>query len=162
MDKKIKHPFTTSDSYFEELKENILAQTPGQLLEKHSKRNIYTVPDHFFEEQYNQILNKKKSQEHHLFPAFTTQRTLAWVSIGLTSILLIIFSYSYFGTDEINDILSKESAIIQSDVTDMEDKLTSPEQKTETSIVNPPQQRVLHEEIVDEIILESSSLEELI
>ena len=119
MDKKIKHPFTTSDSYFEELKENILAQTPGRVLDQYGKKNVYAVPDNFFEEQYNQILNKKKSQEHHLFPAFTTKKALVWVSTGLTTVLLILLSYSYFGTDEINDILSKEGKIIQSDVTDM-------------------------------------------
>ncbi|HSZ72296.1 MAG TPA: hypothetical protein VK750_06430 [Cytophagaceae bacterium] len=158
MDKKIKHPFTTSDSYFEELKENILEQAPGHLLEKYSKKNIYTVPENFFEEQYNQILNKKKSQEHHLFPALTSKRTLAWIGSSITTILVIIFSYSYFGTKEINDILSKESSIIQSDVTDMEDKLTSPEHLSQTSIVNPPPQRVLQEEIIDELILESSAL----
>lgn len=136
MDKKIKHPFTTSDSYFDELKENILAQTPGHLLEQYGKKNIYTVPENFFEEQYNQILNKKKTQEHHLFPVFTAKKTLAWVSTGITTVLLILLSYSYFGTEEINDILSKEGKIIQSDVTDMEDEL-SKEKKTDTLLVAP-------------------------
>jgi hypothetical protein len=134
MDKKIKHPFTTSDSYFEELKENILEQTPGHVLHQHGKKNIYTIPKNFFEEQYLQILNKKKSQAHDLFPIFTAKRTLAWVGTGLTTILLIIFSYSYFGTEKINDILSKESLIIQSDVTDMEEELNK-EKKTDNVTV---------------------------
>lgn len=137
MDKKIKHPFTTSDTYFEELKESILAQTPGHLLDQYGKKNIYTVPENFFEEQYLQILNKKKSQEHDLFPVFTAKRTLAWVSTGVMTVLLIIISYSYFGTKEINDILSKEGSIIQSDVTDMEDKLTTKEKKSDSIIVAP-------------------------
>ncbi len=136
MDKKIKHPFTTSDSYFEELKENILMQTPGRVLDQYGKKNVYAVPDNFFEEQYNQILNKKKSQEHHLFPVLTTKKTLVWVSTGLTTVLLILFSYSYFGTEEINDILSKEGTIIQSDVTDMEDEL-SKKTKTDTVVAQP-------------------------
>lgn len=124
MDKKIKHPFTTSETYFEELKEKILAQTPGHLLDRYGKKNIYTVPENFFEEQYLQILNKKKSQEHDLFPAFNAKKTLVWVGTGAMTVFLILFSYSYFGTEEINAILSKEGTIIQSDVTDMEDKLS--------------------------------------
>ncbi|MDB5255773.1 MAG: hypothetical protein JWM14_468 [Chitinophagaceae bacterium] len=142
MDKKIKHPFTTSDTYFEELKENILAQTPGHLLDQYGKKNIYTVPENFFEEQYLQILNKKKSQEHDLFPAFTAKRTLAWVGTGIMTVFLIIFSYSYFGTKEINDILSKEGSIIQSDVTDMEDKLSNPEQKKINDSITIPKDSV--------------------
>jgi hypothetical protein len=142
MDKKIKHPYTISDTYFEELKENILAQTPGHLLDQYGKKNIYTVPENFFEEQYLQILNKKKSQEHALFPAFTAKRTLAWVSTGVMTVLLILLTYSYFGTEEINDILSKEGAIIQSDVTDMEDKLTTKEKKTDSVIVAPSQKNI--------------------
>jgi len=134
MDKKIKHPFTTSDSYFEELKENILAQTPGHLLDQYGKKNIYTVPEYFFEEQYNQILNKKKSQEHPLFPVFTTKKTLAWASTGLAAVLLVVFSYAYFGTEEINDILYKEGKIIQSDVTDVHDELRK-DKKTDTVLV---------------------------
>jgi len=139
MDKKIKHPFTTSDTYFEDLKENILAQTPGHLLDQYGKKNIYSVPENFFDEQYLQILNKKKSQEHDLFPAFTAKRTFAWVSAGVMTVLLIIISYSYFGTKEINDILSKEGAIIQSDVTDMGDKLTTKAKKKDSLIVAPSQ-----------------------
>ncbi|MDF2455926.1 MAG: hypothetical protein K0R51_1919 [Cytophagaceae bacterium] len=136
MDKKIKHPFTTSESYFEELKENILAQTPGHLLDQYGKKNIYSVPENFFEEQYNQILNKKKSQEQRLLPVFTTKRTLAWVSTGLTTLLLILLSYSYFGTEEMNDILYKEGKIIQSDVTDVHDEL-SKGKKTDTVLISP-------------------------
>lgn len=143
MDKKIKHPYITSDTYFEELKENILAQTPGHVLDQYGKKDIYSVPENFFEEQYLQILNKKKSQEHSLFPAFTTKRTLAWVGTGLTTVLLILFSYSYFGTDEINAILSKEGKIIQSDVTDMEDELRTPDKKADTVIVIPTQKNQL-------------------
>lgn len=139
MDKKIKHPFITSDTYFEELKENILAQTPGHVLDQYGKKEIYTVPENFFEQQYHEILNKKKSQEHSLFPSFTTKKTLVWVSTALTTVLLILFSYSYFGTEEINDILSKEGKIIQSDVTDMPDELNKKPQTDTLSAKRSPE-----------------------
>ncbi len=157
MDPKINHPFTTPEHYFDDLKESILVQTPGYLLSKQPKTNIHAVPDGFFEEQYNDILNKKKSQEHHLFPVFHARKTLAWVGTSVMTVLLVLFTYSYFGTEEINTMLTKESGIIQSNVTDMEDELSK---SSQNSIVSPAADQVLQEEVTDELILESDALEE--
>jgi len=122
MNNKFKHPFTTPDAYFDELQKGIMDKTPGSLLHKSGKENIYTVPEQFFETQYHEILNKKASAPA---PIHLPQKSLAWVGIAVASVALVLFSYSYFGTDTINDILSKEGQIIQSDISDIPPVLDS-------------------------------------
>ncbi len=126
MTNKFKHPFTTPDAYFEKLEGRIMENTPGSLLKKAGQKNIYTVPDQFFEEQYLEILAKKASTSS---PVLTPKKSLAWVGVAVASLALVVFSYSYFGTEQINDILSKESKIIQSDISDLPPPLDSFEQK---------------------------------
>ncbi len=113
---KIKHPFKAPDTYFEKLEGDIMDNTPESLLTKIGKKNIYTVSDQFFETQYLEILNKKASIQA---PTYNHKRSLAWVTTAVASLALILFSYSYIGSDKINDILSKEGEIIQSDISDL-------------------------------------------
>jgi hypothetical protein len=116
MTNKFKHPFTTPDAYFEKLEGRIMENTPGSLLNKLDKKNVYSVPDQFFEQQYLDILAKKESKPSIIF---APKRSLAWVTVAVSSIALVVFSYSYFGSETINDVLSKEGQIIQSDISDL-------------------------------------------
>lgn len=116
MNNKFKHPFSTPDDYFEKLKENILKNTSESAFNKVDKKNIYTVPEGFFEDQYGSILDKKGSPIENTFKA---GQSLAWATLAIAACLFVIFTYSYFDTDEINEILSKEGQIIQSDISDL-------------------------------------------
>lgn len=126
MTNKFKHPFTTPDAYFEELEGRIMENTPGSLLKKAGQKNVYTVPDQFFEKQYLDIINKKVSSPA---PRLMPKKSFAWVGVAVASLALVVFSYSYFGAEQINDILSKEGQIIQSDISDLPPPLDSFEQK---------------------------------